>query len=240
MKLKLYLALIISNCISWHINIYPDSCSEKHIKLLEQQLEKQNQIIENQQKTFELQTLQLQIEKIKLEAQLEEENKQKLVLALEADKAWYQKTWETISPILQRAILNYIISTTISKVINAGVDGLDYATGDLPAKNGYEKWAIYLGTFVASESLRQYQDKRDNKIINSSEEVQKYDIILKDFKTKNLSAIQKGYITRDGLELAKLALLGDKADEFLERLKEKQNKEQTAQKNNAQLGNTNN
>ncbi len=185
MQNKLFLTTIVA--INF-LNVSPtktdsstDTCNERYVKLLEQQLDhqihmakEQENISKQQQHIIQILELNLQLKTHELEMRLEQQQSQQTAFEEEMNKPWYQKSWNFLVPHVQHALLNFIISSISAKIINTAIMGTDYITGDLPAQYGSSKLAIFAGTLFAAESLSEYIKKRNNKIIAHDPQVRAF------------------------------------------------------------------
>ena len=146
-------------------------CNEKLLSFLE----KQNQLLEKQLEEQE-RSNQLQIYIINKKAE-EDQQKEDLreqkraIMEAEENKPWYEKTWDVLAHNIQDAFLRLIIASITGKIVHGAVSALDYATGDYLVQNGYDKYAVYAGTFIAEESIHGYLRTKEKKIESADHRV---------------------------------------------------------------------
>lgn len=214
---KLLLIVVFTSSTTIKTDLFNAQCNDRYTQLLEQQIE----LLEEQKKSnadiVQLLALQLQLKTALLEEQKEKEQTMTEAAQAQANRPWYEKTWDAVVPALENTVVNFILRALAAKIINSGVSALDHATGDLLAQNGYAGLAIYAGTFIAADSLQQYSQTRLNKITLSDPEIRRYNEILTTFEINYASDIAKGKIVHQGVNSAKLARLGQDADEYLKR-----------------------
>lgn len=129
-------------------------CNDRIAQLLEQQ-------ISLQQKSNQLQALQLEIALQDLKEKEAKIEQIRARMEAEANKPWYQTVWDNLVPNVKDTIIKLIIRSITEKIINSSVTALDHVTGDLPVKNGYDKYALYAGTFIVESSITGYLNKKD-------------------------------------------------------------------------------
>jgi len=193
---------------------------EKQAKLEEERHKEQIALI---QKSNEIQALLLEIELHKLKEKQSEQEQAVLAQQIEAEKTWYQRAWDTLAPNIKNAIVRLIIASITGKVIHGSISTLDHITGDMLVAHGYDKWALYAGTFIVEESIQGYLNKRNNKATLAHPEVQEYMNTLNELKKRNAVDIAKGEIVQEGLSLLKKTTLGKTTDEYVKRKAENQN-----------------
>lgn len=212
MQKKLLLLLLFTSPLFTASNDTQKSyqSNDKCIELLEKQIDLQT-------KSYEMQSFFLEIELLKLKEKQTQEEQRALALKIEAEKAWYQKTWDLLAPSVKDAVLRLIIASITGKIINSSISILDHATGDFLVQNGYDKFAVYAGTFIAEQSIHEYLQKRETKKTYANPEVQNYLATLKNIRAEYSTDIAKGEIFSQGLDLRKKAQAGKAADDFLRR-----------------------
>lgn len=203
-------------------------CNDNFLTFLEKQSKQEEQRNKEQiallQKSNELQALLLEIELHKLKEKQNQEEQAALAQQIEAEKTWYQKAWDTLAPNIQNAIVRLIIASITGKIINGTISTLDHITGDMLVAHGYDKWALYAGTFIVEESIQGYLKKRVNKATLAHPEVQEYMNTLNELKKQNAVDIAKGEIVQADFEMLKKIKLGQGADEYLRKKAEAHNK----------------
>ncbi len=213
MQKKLLLIVLYLSSLTTKTDLPNIQCNDKHTQLLEKQIQLLEEQKSQQADILQFMALQLQLKTALLQEKKEKEEIKIQAAQAQADKPWYEKTWDTITPVIQNAIINFVLSALASKIINGGISLVDQATGDWLAQNGYSQYALYAGTFIAANSWSQYSQTRQNKIILSDPEVRAYNEMLARLKSNHASDIAKGEIVHEGLNLVNLVKLGKKVDE---------------------------
>jgi hypothetical protein len=204
-------------------------CNERLFQLLEKQTEsndKVSQLLQKQTKLQEEANERLSVlsnaallsfgdRQEQIEAEKARREHALAIMQEEENKPWYQKTWDLLAPQVQHAVLRLIIASITGKVLNGTIATLDHVTGDFLVQNGYDKWAIYAGTFIVEESISGYLKKKDAKKTLADPEVQAYMATMKKLRKEHGPDIAKGEIIIEALSLGKKAKVGQAADEHL-------------------------